>query len=285
MTPLALATLALYAAAGLAAVVGRSRPVAAYLGAVLAIDAVRWAQALLLPSPPELRAGWWLAAWWAEVGLYIGSILVLPAMAVALFRHRQESNKNSRLEFGAVELITAAWLLLTTWIAGSYPDLRGPALLRIYDLVELGAVAASLACAGMWFQRLLSFSARVSTEEHDARRIPPPLPGLPGGPYRRATVGRRAYPGGSSPGSGLAALPRCVPSLGPAAAESPSPAHLAGLALIAGPAGSCVLPWLTTDTVLDGWPCIVAGNAVAVATCLVLLLWGLTGARRPSCTS
>jgi hypothetical protein len=82
---LAAFTFALYAAAALAAVVSRSRPVAGYLGAVLAIDAVRWTQALLLPSPPELRAGWWLVAWWLEVGLYVGSMLALPAMAVALF--------------------------------------------------------------------------------------------------------------------------------------------------------------------------------------------------------
>jgi hypothetical protein len=269
MTLLAALTLALYAAAGLAALVSRSRPVAAYLGAVLAIDALRWCQALLLPAPPELRAGWWLVAWWAEVGLYTASMLALPAMAWYLLGHGRSHDEMVRVRaparapaegIGAVcrssspyrghhrarprahgrppkaargqgcgragssapWRLIGVWLLLTAGIAGSYPDLRGPALLRIYDLIELGAVVVSVAVALRWIA-------------HQASRP-----------------------------------------------DRPSPAHLAGLALIAGPAGSCVLPWLTADTVLDGWPYLVAGNAVAVAACLVLLLWGLTRARRPS---
>lgn len=222
MTALAAATLALYAAAAVAAVVSCSRspqagqrPLAVYLAAVLVIDGLRWCQALLLEPPAGPRVGWWLVAWWAEVGLYLASILALPAMAVAVFlAWAWEWIGSSRWL-----PIAYAWLLLTALIASSYPDLRGPALLRAYDLVELGAVVVALAAVGAWFR------------------------------------------------SGLLE-------------QAPSPAHLAALALIAGPAGSCCLPWLTRDTALDGWPYVVAGNAVAVAAALVLLLWGLTRARR-----
>jgi hypothetical protein len=295
VTPLALATLALYAAAGLAAVVSRSRPVAAYLGAVLAIDGLRWCQALLLPSPPELRTGWWLVTWWLEVGLYTGSMLALPAMAWVLFRARPRARARAlttsarrcapRTEgqsgaspappatasalsttsrpahrlvvpcppdrqrwpepesfFGKILL---GWLLLTAWIAGSYPALRGPALLRVYDWIELGAVVVALTCVGWW--------TRSGFRNGDQN-----------GSFRRQAKHFRALR---------------------VAIKSPTPAHLAGLALIAGPAATNLVAWFPGGDVLASWRFVVAANAVAVAAALVLLLWGLTRARGRRCTS
>jgi hypothetical protein len=203
MTALALATIALYAGAAIAAVLNRYRAVALYLGAVLAIDGLRWCQALLLPHAPELRAGWWLLLWWFEVGPYLASILALPMMAIALF------SKSKRLRY-----IPLLWLFATIVIAGSYPHIRGQAIMRIYDTAELFAVTVSFFCIGLWVR-----SGRVLVE------------------------GR-------------------------------SPEHLAGLALIAGPAGSILLPMIGGDTLKD-WRFIVAGNAVAVGIALVLLLWGI----------
>jgi len=206
MSSLTIATLALYGAAALAAVVGRFWAIAGYLGAVLVTDGLRWAQVLLLPSPPGVRAGWWLVAWWGDVGLYTASLLMLPAMAVVVFGYKRQ---------GALFATGAAWLLLTTACASGYPNLRGPALLRIYDLVELGAVVTSLGCVVAWWR-----SGRVLDDE-----------------------GR-------------------------------SPAHLAGLALIAGPSATITLPWIGGD-VLQDWSFIVAANAVTVGIALVFLLWGI----------
>jgi len=230
MTPLAVTALALYAAAAVAAVAtcrkkaasspaqDSCRLVVAYLIAVVLLDGLRWLRALLLEPATGPRVGWDLVLRHAEVGLYLGSILALPAMAVALF---SEPGRHGDRWVTPV-VLGSVWLHTWIWIASSYPDLRGAALLRVYDLVEAGAVVVSLGCAGVWLRRLIRGEAECS------------------------------------------------------------PAHLAGLALIAGPTASCCVSWLSRATVLDGWPYIVAGNAVAVAAALVLLLHGLLRARRRS---
>lgn len=259
MTPLQLTTLALYAAAAGAAVAlarrdRRAWPVAAYLGATVVLDGCRWLRALLLPSAEGIRTGLDLWLRQAEVGLYLASILALPAMAVVLYLRRG---------YRELPIVAAAWVFLATWIAGSYPELRGAALLRIYDLVELGAVVAALGCAGSW---PLCLTAGAATWQNDPRF------------FRLATgapsTGEDGKGGMRAGRFGAPAVPRFV-----------SPPHLAGLALIAGPASIACLPWLTSDTVLDGWPYIVAGNALTVGACLVLLLWGLLCVRRRPCTS
>jgi hypothetical protein len=254
MTPLQLATLALYLAAlaAASALAGRDRraiPVVGYLGAVVAIDLLQLLRAALLPPATGIRTGWDLVLRQAEVGLYVGSMLALPAMAVALFPRlrTKSSSDNARLQpsfprgrpavskymnhLGYLWVANSprgfltAWLTLWLLIAGSYPDLRGPALLRIYDFVELGAIVVVLACVGAWIR-----SGRVIDEHR-------------------------------------------------------SPAHLAGLALIAGPAATNLVAWFPGGDVLEEWRFVVGANAVAVGTSLVLLLWGLTRAGRRRCTS
>lgn len=102
MTHLQAATMALYAAALIAAVAlarrdSSCRPVAWYLGAVVVLDCCRWGRALLmghlvskLPGAHMPREGLALVLRSAEVGLYLASILALPALAVVVFGHHGE---------------------------------------------------------------------------------------------------------------------------------------------------------------------------------------------------
>lgn len=90
MTPLQAATVALYIAAAGAALLltrrdPRHRPVAWYLCVVVAVDALRWGRSLLLPPAMGPREGWELVARHAEAGLYLASILALPALAWVVF--------------------------------------------------------------------------------------------------------------------------------------------------------------------------------------------------------
>lgn len=155
MTALAFATIALYAVTAIAAVLNRSRAVVVYLVTVLVIDCLRWCKALLLPNTQELRSGWWLLLWWIEVGLYLASILALPTMAIALF-----------LKLDRCRYMYILWLTATVVIAGSYPSLRGQAIMRIYDIIELFAVVLSLFCACSWVR-----SERVLTEGRSAEHL------------------------------------------------------------------------------------------------------------------
>lgn len=275
MTPLQAATLALYAAAAIAAVAltrrdPRHRPVAWYLCAVVALDGGRWVRALLLEPSPGPRVGWDLVLRHAEVGLYLASILALPALAVVVFghdagradsrarreriprdlravgpgawlqdprslggavvrgagaeqaaddRHRGAAARPGRYQGAAAILI--AWLGLWSYLIADYPALSGAGLMRIYELVEVGAVLFSGLCFARWLSgpRLLK--------------------------------------------------------------EGLSPAVACTLALISGPAATVAAPWLTRGTTLETWPGIVAANAVAVGIALVLQLhWLLRGRRR-----
>jgi len=148
VSPIRLATLLLFAATAAVAIPvarrdKRHRPVAAYLVAVLAIDVIRLVIAQILPpaTPTDPYTGALRAMWHVEQAAYLGSILALPAMFMALFWRRRP-----RL-IGGIGLIGAAVL------AALYPEVRGAALLRVYSAAEL---AAALACVGFFVMWLAS---------------------------------------------------------------------------------------------------------------------------------
>jgi hypothetical protein len=128
---LAAAVKLLYLAAFLAALaVGyrnrRHRPVAVYLGAVLAIDMIRAAaEACLLPPPPRPYQGWLLLLRHLDQGAYFALLLAGPALALAVF-----TGLKSRWPIA----VTWAALWLVGWLG--YPELRGGALLKLYSAVE-----------------------------------------------------------------------------------------------------------------------------------------------------
>lgn len=154
---LSLATLALYlAAAGAALLLARScrrhRPVAWYLCAIVVVDALRWGRELLLPASTGPRAGWELVARHADQGLYLAAILALPAMSVAVFGGIYTSGEAHQKPICSRVYIPGIGLLLWAFVASSYPELRGPALLQVYHAVELGAVVASVGCVVTWLR-------------------------------------------------------------------------------------------------------------------------------------
>ena len=48
--------------------------------------------------------------------------------------------------------IAGAWLLLTAWLIADYPALSGAGLMRVYHLVEVGAVLFSGLCLFRWLR-------------------------------------------------------------------------------------------------------------------------------------
>lgn len=141
MTPLAAAVLCLYAVAAVAAAAlarrdRGCRPVAAYLGAAVAIDLCRWGLRWAIPGATGPREGLELLGRHVEAGLYLAAILALPAMAAAVTRR------------GAHRL-AAAGLVLWAYVVAGYPELRGEALMGLYRAVELLAVLGSLGCLAL----------------------------------------------------------------------------------------------------------------------------------------
>jgi hypothetical protein len=128
---LSVAVQLLYFAAFLAALaVGhqsrRHRPVAVYLGAVLAIDLIRAAaEACLLPPPLGAYQGWLLLLRHLDQGAYFALLLAGPALALVVF-----AGLKSRWP------IAGTWAAL--WLVGGlgYPGLRGDTLLELYSAVE-----------------------------------------------------------------------------------------------------------------------------------------------------
>jgi hypothetical protein len=156
VTPLQLATMALYvASAGAAVALARRdpghRPVAAYLTAIVGLDGLRLARAAVLPASDGPRVGWELLVRHVECGAYLASILALPALAVVLF---------CRWRVGP---LVAAGGALWLWLCGSYPELRGAGLMRIYQAVELGGVVLCGGCLAEYLRspRLLIEGAPV----------------------------------------------------------------------------------------------------------------------------
>ena len=154
MTAIRFITLVLFAiSAGAAIAVARRderhRPVAAYIATVLAVDIGRLIVAQLLPpaAPASPYTGTLRALWHVEQSAYLGSILALPAMFMALFLRRRPW------------LIGGIWLISAVLLAALYPGVRGAALLRVYSAAEL---AAALACVGFFVTWLAS--GRVSED-------------------------------------------------------------------------------------------------------------------------
>lgn len=146
MTPLQLVTLVLYLAA--AAVAARhargdprSRPVAVYLGAVVALDVLRYMLAAALPDasqgPPRGTA---LLLRHLSQGAYLGTIAAQPALAVALFFRRRPAP------------VALAAVLLWVVVVGAYPWLRGPALLELYSCAEVAGLVCSGAAFASWLR-------------------------------------------------------------------------------------------------------------------------------------
>jgi len=166
-----LALLLLYGAGLIAAWAQRVRPIAWYLGAVIALDLGRLARAAVLPPATSVREGWELVGRSAEAGLYLASIFALPALAVCVFRpsaipstwpilideKRHAVSKlrdnNRDIASGPGRKIAAAWLLLWLVVVLSYPELRGDDLMVLYDAVELGGLVVSLGCLWRWWLR------------------------------------------------------------------------------------------------------------------------------------
>lgn len=156
MTTLQLLGLALYVAAGVVAVVlarrdRRHRPVAWYLVTIVAIDLLQLGRAALLPEATGPREGWQLLLRHAECGLYLASILALPAMAWGLFMK------------GRPVSMLVPGLFIWGWLIGGYPDLRGEALMRLYDFIELGSVVASAGFFITWLRSERPAEERRST--------------------------------------------------------------------------------------------------------------------------
>lgn len=170
MTPLAAAVLCLYAAAAVAAAAlarrDRScRPVAAYLGAVVAIDLCRWALRWAAAGAAEPPGGAELLGRHLEAALYLGAILALPGLAVAVVFGKPGPKPNhGAADRGTVggNVIDCAhgWLIVARgptrkiffagiglWLLIALdPELRGAELLRLYQATELVAVLGSLGC-------------------------------------------------------------------------------------------------------------------------------------------
>jgi len=145
MTRVQIATLVLFAATTFAALAvarrdKRHRPVAAYLAALLILDIC--GHVLAAMSPPgnctEPYTGAARVLSHLDQSRYLGSILALPAMFMAVFLRRKPWIIGGIFVIGAMVL------------AALYPGLRGGALLCVYSAVELGAVLASGGFFVMW---------------------------------------------------------------------------------------------------------------------------------------
>jgi hypothetical protein len=113
----------------------RHKPVAWYLAAVLGLDLLRLGLRQLLPPGPAERQGAELLLRHLDQGVYLGLILAVPALAMALFLRRRP------WLIAAVHVAT--WAVVVAW----YPALRGHDLLLVYTAIEL---AGGLASAGMF---------------------------------------------------------------------------------------------------------------------------------------
>jgi hypothetical protein len=66
------------------------RPVAVYLGAVLALDLLRLGLAQLLPPGQGPYEGWAEAARAVDQGAYVGLMVALPLMGVGVFWRKRQ---------------------------------------------------------------------------------------------------------------------------------------------------------------------------------------------------
>ncbi len=147
MTPLHLATLALFVVTAAAAVTlakkdKRNRPVAWYLAAVVALELFRFGLRRLLPIPPPSGPleGWARIVRHADLATYLGLIMVLPAMTMALFLRRRPW------------LIGVLYVAICAVLISSYPTIRGDELMLIYTAIELAGVIASIGFFIMWLR-------------------------------------------------------------------------------------------------------------------------------------
>lgn len=143
MTALHAGLLALSCAAGAAAVAAirrdpRVRPVAWYLWITIALDIGRLVRAAALPPATGIREGWELAGRHAEAGLYLASILALPALARRVFVQRD------------IKPVILVGIGLWALLVARYPALRGEDLLSFYSAVELGGLLISLLYLHAW---------------------------------------------------------------------------------------------------------------------------------------
>ena len=157
MTPLRLAMLVLLVVTAAAAVALAKkdrchRPVAWFLVGLATLDLARLGLSRLLPATSAPREGSALIVRHAEAAAYLGAIMLLPAMTMALFLRRRP------WAIGALYL--AIWVVLTA----SYPAIRGHELMLIYTFIELAGVVASVGFFIMWLR-----SPRVL---EDSRSVP-----------------------------------------------------------------------------------------------------------------
>jgi len=174
MTVLHVSLLALSGVAGVAAVAAarrdsRVRPVAWYLWIVVVLDLLRLALSAAQPPTDDVRSGWGLAARHGEAGLYLASILALPALAVCVFSAPKYSRCNSNDSAKTMSTsgpnpvtmwlkitnyswwsVAAAGLGLWLFVVVAYPELRGDDLLSLYYAVELGGLLVSLLYLRRW---------------------------------------------------------------------------------------------------------------------------------------
>jgi hypothetical protein len=147
--------------------------------------------------------------------------------------------------------VPAAWVLLTAWLVADYPELSGAGLMRVYELVEVGAVLFSGLCFARWLSGGMGLVNRYSSSGSRSSRQ---------NSITDEASTNRPFRG------------------------SLSPAVACTLALMSGPAATVVAPWLVRGTTLEAWPGIVAANAVAVGITLVLQLHWLFRTRRRLCS-
>jgi hypothetical protein len=141
MTPLHAVQLALAMAAGVAAW-RRRGPVAWYLSAVVGLDLLRLGLAQLLPpEPPGALSGGLLLARHLSEAAYLGLILAVPALSMALFLRRRPWP------------VAGAWLAAVLVVVAAYPELRGPELLRAYSALEVVGGLAAVGCFVVWLRR------------------------------------------------------------------------------------------------------------------------------------
>jgi hypothetical protein len=132
--------LALAAAAGLAAW-RRRGPVAWYLVVVVGLDLLRLGLRQLLPPGPAAREGFALLLRHASQAAYLGLILAIPALAMALFLRRRPWP------------VAGAWAAVALVVVATYPELRGPELLRAYSALELVGGLGAVGCFVAWRRR------------------------------------------------------------------------------------------------------------------------------------
>jgi hypothetical protein len=116
--------------------------VAWYLAAVVALDLLRLGLTHVVPTGPgPPRVGLELLLWHVDQAAYLGLILAVPALAMALFLRRPPWP------------VAAAWATAALVVAATYPELRGPELLRAYSALELAGGIAAVGCFISWLWR------------------------------------------------------------------------------------------------------------------------------------